>query len=68
MTSNENIDLNVAAREPGKGIAGRLRRDKYTPAIVYGTGVDPTSVSLEEKLVVKYATHEFENALFYYAL
>ena len=46
MSDQETID--ALPREPrGKGGARALRRDGRTPAIVYGGGADPLSVSLD---------------------
>ncbi|MBN1423744.1 50S ribosomal protein L25 [Candidatus Fermentibacteria bacterium] len=46
----ERISLEVQPRTGlGKGNAGKLRRQGFVPAIVYGKETDPESVSLEEK-------------------
>ena len=42
--------LNVEARnKTGKGVCRQLRRDGLLPAIVYGRGMDPVSVTINPK-------------------
>ncbi|MCB0394247.1 MAG: 50S ribosomal protein L25 [Bdellovibrionales bacterium] len=62
--STEQITLLVNARNTGKGEAGRLRRNKTVPAVVYGVNMDNKNLSVEEKMIVKYANHKFENSIF----
>ena len=59
-----SIDFTLDA-EPrsdlGKGASRRLRRSGRVPAILYGTGVDPESISLEHNKI----RHNLENEAFY---
>ena len=64
MTTQENITLEAFPRQSGKGQARSLRRDKDTPAVVYGPKVNGLPFSLLEKEVVKYSKHHFENTIF----
>jgi large subunit ribosomal protein L25 len=48
--SNERQILEVSVREPGpKGVGRRLRASGLIPAVVYGPGVEPVSVSIEPR-------------------
>ncbi len=64
MTSQENITLEAFPRKAGKGQSRSLRRDKNTPAVVYGPQVNGLPFSLLEKDVVKYSKQQFENTIF----
>ncbi|MCK5002928.1 MAG: 50S ribosomal protein L25, partial [Gammaproteobacteria bacterium] len=45
-----SIELNAVLRDDmGKGASRRLRHAGKLPAIVYGSGKDPVSVTLEQK-------------------
>lgn len=45
-----NAELNVTLREEaGKGVARRLRAQGLVPAVVYGKGFEPCTVSVEPK-------------------
>ncbi|MCF6179379.1 MAG: 50S ribosomal protein L25, partial [Geopsychrobacter sp.] len=45
-----NAELNVTLREEaGKGVARRLRAQGLVPAVVYGKGLEPCTVSVEPK-------------------
>ncbi len=59
----ERIELSVENREVGKSISRSLRRSKMVPAVLYGAGKQ-ANVSVEEKLIKKYNTRAFENALY----
>jgi len=50
-----NFELSAKARtEMGKGASRRLRREAdLTPAIVYGAGKEPVSITLQHKDIVK---------------
>jgi large subunit ribosomal protein L25 len=57
-----SLSLNATLREDmGKGASRRLRHAKKLPAIVYGTGKDPVSITLEQKDV----QHKLPNEEFY---
>ncbi|NLO91512.1 MAG: 50S ribosomal protein L25 [Elusimicrobia bacterium] len=47
----EKMDIAVEARSKtgGKGLLSRLRKDKQVPAVIYGSGKPPESVSLSRK-------------------
>jgi large subunit ribosomal protein L25 len=48
------ISLEVEARENrGKGAAGRLRREGKVPAVIYGGGRDPVSVTVDKKTITE---------------
>ncbi len=56
------FELNATLREDmGKGASRRLRHAKQLPAIVYGTGKDPVSITLLQKDV----QHKLPNEDFY---
>jgi large subunit ribosomal protein L25 len=57
-----SLVLNATLREDmGKGASRRLRHAKQLPAIVYGSGKDPVSITLQQKDV----QHELPNEQFY---
>ena len=57
-----SLELNATLREDmGKGASRRLRHAKLLPAIVYGTGKDPVSITLLQKDV----QHKLPNEEFY---
>ena len=57
-----SFELNATLREDmGKGASRRLRHAKQLPAIVYGTGKDPVSITLFQKDV----QHKLPNEDFY---
>lgn len=59
---SDNIQLNAEPRtDSGKGASRRLRRTGMVPAIVYGGGSDPASISLEHNKF----SHELENEAIY---
>lgn len=62
--SNETITLEAINRKNGRGNSRRLRMKKNIPAIVYGPKIDNTSCGIEEKMVVKYSSRKYENAIF----
>lgn len=59
---SDNIQLNAEPRtDLGKGASRRLRRTDMVPAIVYGGGGEPASISLEHNKF----SHELENEAIY---
>ena len=57
-----SLELNATLREDkGKGASRRLRHANTLPAIVYGTGKDPVSITLQQKDV----QHKLPNEDFY---
>lgn len=59
-----SIDFTLDAEsrsDMGKGASRRLRRTGRVPAIIYGAGVEPESISLEHNKVM----HDLENEAFY---
>jgi len=59
---SETIELNAEIRSDlGKGASRRLRKTGLVPAIVYGTDVEPTSISLKHNEFI----HELENDAIY---
>lgn len=57
------IELNVEARQIGKGNSRELRNNRQVPAVIYGA-ITPVNVCVLEKDMVKYNTRAYENALF----
>ncbi len=50
----EQILVNARKREAkGKGAAGRLRREGRIPGIVYGRGIEPISIEVDEVDILK---------------
>ena len=51
---SEQLTLAAEARErAGKGASRELRRHGRVPAVIYGAGETPTSIHIEEKLLVR---------------
>ncbi len=49
-----NAELNVTLREEaGKGVARKLRAQGLVPAVVYGKGLDPCTITVEPKALEK---------------
>jgi len=44
--------------DQGKGASRRLRREGMVPAVIYGAGQDPQSISLKHSEVIKRLEHE----------
>lgn len=61
--SNQRIDLSVETRQTGRGQSRALRVNRQVPAVIYGA-TENKNLALEEKIIVKYNTRAFENALF----
>jgi large subunit ribosomal protein L25 len=59
-----NLEIQVQSRKTGKSNCRKLRRAESVPGVVYGAGKKNTSLLAEEKIVKKFASHEFENAIF----
>jgi large subunit ribosomal protein L25 len=59
----ERIELTVEPRNTGKHFSRGLRKESKIPAVVYGAAKN-TSICLHEKLIKKYNTRAYENALF----
>lgn len=59
----QRIDITVEPRTAGKHFSRALRNSKQVPAVIYGT-TENVNLHVEEKLIVKYNTRAFENALF----
>ncbi|MFQ5900650.1 MAG: 50S ribosomal protein L25 [Thermodesulfobacteriota bacterium] len=50
----EKVELKVQRREEtGKGIAGRLRKDGYVPAVLYGPAVETIPLSIKSTDLLK---------------
>ncbi|MET0376375.1 MAG: 50S ribosomal protein L25/general stress protein Ctc, partial [Rhizorhabdus sp.] len=51
---SEVLDLSAEARErAGKGASRAIRREGRVPAVIYGEKKEPTSVHIEEKVLMK---------------
>ena len=61
--STQRQELTVELRQPGKSGARSARKNKLTPAVVYGS-VQNTNLLIDQRLVVKFNTRAFENTLF----
>jgi large subunit ribosomal protein L25 len=66
MTENREIVIQVERREAqGSGAAGKLRREGRVPAVVYGGGLAPVNISVEEHAVRELLKQEAgENTIF----
>jgi large subunit ribosomal protein L25 len=56
-----SVDFTVEAQsraDMGKGASRRLRHQGMVPAIVYGAGKDPQSISLDHNKVIQHIEHE----------
>jgi large subunit ribosomal protein L25 len=62
MKMQETFKLNATVRtDMGKGASRRLRRTETVPAIIYGGGSDPQTISLAHNEI----KHQLENEAFY---
>jgi len=66
MTETTDIVITVETRDAiGKTRAGRLRRSGRVPAVLYGGGMDPVAISVDEKAVQDLLRSEAgENTIF----
>jgi large subunit ribosomal protein L25 len=66
MSQSKEIVITVESREGlGKAESGRLRRSGRVPAVLYGGGMDPVSISVEERSVQEILKQESgENTIF----
>ncbi len=54
-----NAELNVTLREEaGKGVARKLRAQGLVPAVVYGKGIEPCTITVEPKALKKAVSSE----------
>jgi len=54
MHMSEQLTLSAEARDrAGKGASRYLRREGRVPAVIYGANEEPTSIHLEEKILVR---------------
>jgi len=60
MSANFNIEAELRT-DLGKGASRRLRHEEKFPAVVYGAGKDPVSLTLDHKKFL----HSLENEAFY---
>ena len=59
-----NIEIEVKSRGTGRYASRLLRRTGRVPGVVYGAGIKGNAhFEAEEKLIRKYGSHEFENAI-----
>lgn len=54
----ERKELNVNQRQQGKGVCRQLRREGAIPAVLYGTGREPTNLSVDKKEMGKILSTE----------
>lgn len=57
------IELDVISRKTGKHHSRQLRMKGTVPGVVYGSKRETMQVAAEEKLIKKYSTSAFENAI-----
>lgn len=60
----QRIELSVEPRNTGKSTSRALRNSALVPAVIYGGGLKNANLSVEAKLILKYNTRAYENALF----
>lgn len=60
MSASFNIEAELRT-DLGKGASRRLRHEEKFPAVVYGTGKDPVSITVDHKKFM----HNLENEAFY---
>ena len=60
MSASFSIEAELRS-DLGKGASRRLRHEEKFPAVVYGTGKDPVSITLDHKKFI----HNLENEAFY---
>lgn len=57
--SVENFVVDAQPRsDEGKGASRRLRRTGNVPAVIYGGGKDPQSISLQHNVMLRHVEHE----------
>lgn len=59
----ERIEINVESRTIGKHFSRALRVKSKIPAVIYGSGKS-ANICLDEKVIKKYNTRAYENALY----
>ena len=57
MSNDFTVEAQARA-DIGKGASRRLRHQGFVPAIVYGSGQDPQSISLDHNKVIQHIEHE----------
>lgn len=62
--SQESIVVEVKSRTNGKHYSRALRREKYVPGVVYGPKTENLDLAIEEKHLVKFRGHGYENVIF----
>ena len=64
MADIQEIDVKIRD-QIGTGGSRAIRRDGNTPAILYGTGIDPINITVETKVLVKhFQTGRFLSTLY----
>lgn len=59
-----NIEIQVQPRNPGKGVARKLRKNEWIPSILYGPSKKNKTFSILEMDARKYSSQKYENAIF----
>lgn len=62
--STETIGLRVKPRELGKHNSRELRKERFVPAVVYGSIDKNLVLAIDERDVVKYSKSKYENSIF----
>ena len=56
--------MNIETRKPGKGEAGKLRKERKVPAVVYGPKMENKNCLIDEIFVLKHSNSKYESAIF----
>jgi large subunit ribosomal protein L25 len=61
--SKQGIEIEVQPRSAGKGVSGKVRREKMIPSVIYGPKIENMNFMLAENTATKYTRREFGNAI-----
>lgn len=64
QTKQDNLQINVSLRKPGKHFSRSMRTQRIVPAVVYGPKVENYNISLSEVDALRYSSHGYENSIF----
>lgn len=63
MTGTDTV-LTVEPRSPGKGVSGKLRKDRKIPAVIYGPKMENQNCLIDELFVVRHSGSRHESSIF----
>lgn len=63
-TQQKDLEISVEPRQTGKIHCRKYRRQQKIPGVVYGSGKQNFNFVAEEKMIKKFSSQQFENAIF----